>query len=90
MERDRWALQAAPPPSSKVSNAAWRGVACDARWIWSLQCRLLAVLHLGRGIQIKQKVTARQSRNHKQEDQSQPNSISCTQRTLRNAGDTKL
>ena len=51
------------PPSSKVSNAAWRGVACDAHWIWSLQCRLLAVLHLGRGIQIKQKVTARQSRN---------------------------
>jgi len=30
---------------------------------------------------LKQKVTARQSRNHKQEDQSQPNDISCTQRT---------
>jgi hypothetical protein len=38
----------------------------------------------------KQKDTARQSRNHKQEDQSQPNGISCTQRTLRNAEETKL
>ena len=42
---------------------------------------------------VEQKVakdTARQSRNHKQEDQSQPHGISCTQRTLRNAEDTEL
>jgi hypothetical protein len=35
---------------------------------------------------------AQSSRLHpiKQEDQSQPHGISCTQRTLRNAEDTKL
>jgi hypothetical protein len=37
----------------------------------------------------EQKGTARQSHNHKQEDQSQPNGISCMQRTLRNAEETK-
>src|SRR5262249_641624 len=64
--------------------------ACPRSAAWSLRCRLRARSHLGSGIQIKQKVSARQSRNHKQEVQSEPNGVSCTQRTLRNAEDTKL
>src|SRR5215831_13623681 len=42
---------------------------------------------VGRGAnEVKQKAAARRSRNHKQEDQSQPNGISCAQRSLSNAG----